>query len=111
MARQERRHRVFVVVDGSLEPGRQIAQAIHGQRQLAADYPELERKWFEHSNYIVVLSARDEDHLQEIALSVRLKGMQLSVWCEPDLGGRMTAIAAFEPAARLLSQLPLAGLL
>jgi len=99
---------VFVVVDGSLEPGRQIAQAVHGQRQLAADYPEIERQWFERSNYVAILSARDEEHLQALALAVRLKGLHLSVWHEPDLGDRMTAIAAFEPAARILSGLPLA---
>jgi hypothetical protein len=108
MSMTDRRYRVFVVVDGSLEPGRQITQAVHGQRQLAADYPEIERKWFERSNHVVVLSAKDGEHLQKLALAVRLKGMQLSVWREPDLGGRATAIAAFEPAARILFVIPLA---
>lgn len=108
MSRLEHRHRVFVVVDGSLEPGRQIAQAAHAQRQLVADYPDVERRWFEGSNHIVVLACESEDALQKLALAVRLKGMHLSVWLEPDLGNRMTAIAAFEPASRIFARLPLA---
>ena len=47
--------KLYVVVRADLSPGVQAAQALHAHRAFVAEYPEVERVWFETSNTISIL--------------------------------------------------------
>ena len=83
--------------------------AVNTVALIVDDQPILAASKINHAyEPVALLACESEDALQKLALAVRLKGMHLSVWLEPDLGNRMTAIAAFEPASRIFARLPLA---
>lgn len=100
--------RLYVVVDRTLAPGLQIAQAIHAARAFADRHPALEAAWFRASNTVAVLAARDEAHVRALLAEADGLGIPAAAFEEPDLHGRATA-AAFAPvalAARLCRGLP-----
>lgn len=103
--------KLYVVVRGDLDPGPQLAQAVHAMAQFSVVYPELTREWVVQSNYLVCLSAPDEGTLFELAAEASLgRGIKRVLVHEPDYGDELTAIA-FEPGEatqRLLASLPLA---
>jgi hypothetical protein len=77
---------------------------VHAALDLAASDPDLIEGWRRASNTVVLLAAADELALTwlyaagHVAVAVR----------EPDLGGRLTAVALAPAAYRLVSDLPLA---
>jgi len=85
--------RLYVVVDGTLAPGLQIAQAIHAARAFAAEHPEIEAAWFERSNTVAVLAVDGERSVIRVANEAAALDVPHSTFDEPDLLGRMTAIA------------------
>jgi hypothetical protein len=52
--------KLYLITRADLIPGSQAVQACHAARQFAADYPEIEREWFERSNYLAFLAVPDE---------------------------------------------------
>ncbi len=58
----------------------------------------------------MVLAARDEPHLLEVALDARHAGAVLVEFTEPDLDGQLTSVALFldECSAHVVRRLPLA---
>lgn len=79
-------------------------------RQFTADYPEIDREWFENSNYLVCLSVQDLPTLTQLFESAKALGLSATGFFEPDLNDELTAIAVApsDDARRLLSRLPLA---
>lgn len=102
--------RLYVVLDGTLPPGLQLSQALHAARAFAAAHPEREAAWYARSNTVAVLSAADGDALAALAQQARALDVPLATFREPDLGGRLTAIAVGPgaDAGRLCRGLPLA---
>lgn len=94
--------KLYVVVRNDLPPGLQTAQACHALREFAHRFPELDRRWFESSNNLVVLQVPTLGDLEGLVAI----GSLVAPFYEPDLGGELTA-AAFGDG-RLLSSLPLA---
>ena len=85
-------------------------QSIHALREFVNDHPDIDREWYSKSNYLGLLSVRDEYCLRELVSKACQFGIRCSVFREPDIGNQITAIA-LEPGPktkRLCSRLPLA---
>jgi peptidyl-tRNA hydrolase len=87
--------------------GQQAAQIIHAVVDYCSkhDYKE----WMEVSNYVVVLCAPDEEHLEKILEKAISRDLSVGFFREPDLDDQLTAIV-LEPGPRgrkLCSSLPL----
>lgn len=86
-----------------MTPGNQATQGIHAALQYAVEHPEETSKWYNESNYLVFLAARDKGELEVI----RDKYPCTETY-EPDFDGQpLTAIALIDDG-RGLSSLPLA---
>lgn len=93
-----------------LDPGYQAVQSMHALRQFTAEHPEVDREWFERSNYLGLLSVSDEIELKNLIERASLQGIRFSIFREPDIEDQITAIA-LEPgpkSKKLCSRLPLA---
>lgn len=102
--------KLYVIVRADLPPGLQIAQAIHAQREYAAQHAESERAWYRASNTVAVLAVADELHLRRLIAQAGFEGAKTAVFHEPDRADEMTA-AVVEPGPlghRLCRKLPLA---
>ena len=83
---------------------------MHALRQFTAEHPEVDRQWFEISNYLGLLSVANEQELHQLIEKARDLDIKLSVFREPDIDNQITAIA-LAPGVRskkLCSQLQLA---
>lgn len=89
--------KLTVVVRSDLSAGQQAVQAMHAQRQFAADHPDVERSWFEQSNTLALLCVADEEALCQVLRMASDRGIRCSIFREPDIGDRMTAIC-LEPS-------------
>jgi len=83
--------KLYVVVREDLPPGAQAVQAAHAMREFAAEHPEIEREWHEKSNTVVML-ATDEANLKYLLEQAKLRGVETSVFREPDLNNILTAV-------------------
>lgn len=93
-----------------LSPGQQAVQAAHALAEFCITYPVLASEWHSASNYLALLSVKDEMALTRLLSEVNCRGLKVVPFHEPDLGNSLTAIA-IEPgreARRLCSGLPLA---
>jgi peptidyl-tRNA hydrolase len=100
--------KIFLVTRGDLAPGVRAAQLCHALRQLAAEHPELDARWFAESNTLVLLEVSDEPALAALAVRARDDDIPVAAFHEPDLGGSLTAVALGPAARRLVRRLPLA---
>lgn len=85
--------KLYIVTRSDLEPGYQIAQSCHALRQFAHEHPELDREWFERSNYIACLSVGSEAELDALLMKAIDRQIPHSIFREPDIDDQMTAIA------------------
>jgi hypothetical protein len=74
------------------------------------DHPDIDMEWYSKSNYLGLLSVRDEYDLKELVSKACKFGIRYSVFREPDIGNQITAIclAPGPKTKRLCSRLPLA---
>jgi len=93
-----------------MSQGYQGVQSIHAAIQFAFEHPDINKEWFENSNYLGFLSVQDERELHSLIEEANKKNIKLSIFKEPDIDNQITAIAlAPSPdARRLCSRLPLA---
>jgi len=82
-----------VITRSDLNPGYQAVQSMHALRQFTAEHPEVDRLWFEQSNYLVLLSVSNEVELYNLMERAQSQGIQVSIFREPDIGDQITAIA------------------
>ncbi len=66
---------------------------MHALRQFTAEHPEIDRLWFEQSNYLGLLSVANEIELYNLVERAQSQGIQVSIFREPDVGDQITAIA------------------
>lgn len=98
------------MVRSDLNPGQQLAQAVHAALEFFHRHPFIATDWITLSNYLVVVNAPTEDHLHQLIDSASLTDVAAVAMREPDLNDQVTAVA-LQPglnARRLCSQLPLA---
>jgi len=101
--------KLFVVVRNDLEPGLQLAQAVHAAVKYALSHEDA-RRWHEESNNVAVLQVPDEAALKALTHQVltRDPSCLAVVFEEPDLDHQWTAAAFGGGAKKLLGSLPLA---
>lgn len=104
--------KMYVVVRSDLDFGSQLAQALHGRDEFIETHPEVNRTWRVRSNTIVVLHARDEDHILSLHGKACEWGIPCAVFREPDLGDQTTCLVLgpSDHTRRVTDKLPLATL-
>jgi len=55
--------KLYIVTRSDMSPGYQGVQSIHAAIQFGVEHPEIHKLWFESSNYLAWLAAKDEGHL------------------------------------------------
>lgn len=85
--------KLYVITRQDLEPGYQAVQSMHALRQFTAEHPEIDKLWFDNSNYLGLLSVEDEVALYKLTEEAQRLNIQFSIFREPDIGNQMTAIA------------------
>ena len=101
--------KLFVVVRNDLDPGLQLAQAVHAAVKYAL-FHEDARRWHVESNNVAVLQVPDEAALKALTQKVLIKdpGCLVATFEEPDLDHQWTAAAFGGGAKKLMGSLPLA---
>jgi hypothetical protein len=82
-----------VVVRKDLEPGLQMAQALHVAFVFAQEHPNETKQWMTDSNYIAALNSANEQELHQLIQEAMLQDILFSVFREPDINNEVTAIA------------------
>lgn len=85
-------------------------QSLHALQEFGIHHPEVTKEWYEKSNYLGLLSVKNENDLMVLFCKASSRGIRVAIFREPDIGDRVTAIA-LEPgpqSRRLCSSLPLA---
>jgi hypothetical protein len=93
-----------------LSVAQQAVQAIHAAIQFANEHFDINKRWFEQSNYLGLLSVNDEEELHKLIEKAIRNNIRLSIFKEPDIGNKVTAVA-LEPGPltkKLCSNLKLA---
>lgn len=101
----KRGDKLYLVTREDLPIGAQAVQAAHALRQFASEHPDVDREWFEKSNFLGLHTVIDEMHLISLRELALMKGLRVSSFREEDLGFQFTAVA-IEPgnAARALCE-------
>jgi hypothetical protein len=83
---------------------------MHALRQFTAEHPEIDKLWFEQSNYLGLLSVSNEKELMSLAEQATAHEIHFSIFREPDIDNEITAIALAPgpKSKKLCSRLPLA---
>lgn len=91
-----------------LHPGAQAVQAAHALADFAVEHPALFAEWHKH-NYLVFLSAADEQALVGIFDRALSLGVRVTAFREPDMDDALTAVclAPSQDTRRITSGLPL----
>lgn len=84
---------MYVITRQDISAGYQGVQAIHAAMQFAFEHPDINREWFEKSNYVGFLSAANEYELNFLIEKAKENEIAFSVFREPDIGDQITAIA------------------
>lgn len=93
-----------------LQPGLQAVQCSHVLAHFFDEHTQLVRAWCRDSDFLALLSVKDEDALVLLAHCLKVQRVRHSKFYEPDIGNELTAIA-IEPsdkAEKLTEKLPLA---
>jgi peptidyl-tRNA hydrolase len=101
--------KLFIVVRADLDPGLQMAQAVHAAVQWVIEGPDLSSIWHRKSNNVVVKHVPDEAALLALADKAEDRRCVVERFQEPDLANAVTAVAIVGTGANaLLRELPLA---
>ena len=93
-----------------LENGYQATQGMHAAFAFAMQHPDELKDWYENSEYLSFLAAKNEYELLCLFEKSQSFGIKCSLFREPDIGNQVTAIAleSCEKARKLCGSLPLA---
>ena len=100
--------KLYLVTRRNLLPGARAAQLCHALRAFVEEHPDVDRRWFERSNTLVLLEVDDEDALMRLAWQAVMTGVPWSLFREPDLDNAVTAVAIGPAGKALVRRLPLA---
>ncbi len=85
--------KLYLVTRKDIAPGYQAVQACHAMRQFTEDHPEIDQQWFKVSNYLCLLSVKNEEELYSLVCKAKSLDIKVSVFREPDIENQITAIA------------------
>jgi hypothetical protein len=99
-----------VITRRDIDSGYQGVQSIHAAIQFGQQYPDIYQDWYQKSNYLGWLSVDNERELMNLVEQAKAHDISVSVFKEPDIGDRITAIALApgQKSKKLCSRLPLA---
>jgi hypothetical protein len=86
-------------------------QSGHAAIDFQHQYPLDAKEWHTSSNYLVFLTVANEEELIKLISKAILTGIKHTIFREPDLGNKITAVAfeATDAARKLTSSCPLLG--
>lgn len=101
--------KLTVITRSDIDPGYQATQSVHAGIQFIFEHPDRAGPWYKDSNYLALLSAKDENHLKEIILDCHKHNIKHSVFTEPDIDNQITSVAIEpgEKTRKITSRLPL----
>lgn len=85
--------KLYLVTRKDISPGYQAVQSCHALRQFTAEHPEIDELWFKTSNYLCLLSVKNEEELYALVCKAKNNNIKVSVFREPDIDNQITAIA------------------
>jgi len=85
-----------------------MAQALHAFREFISEHKDLELEWYNNSNYIAILSAKNEDELIKLTVVVGKKELKFSIFRELDFNNEITAVVIEPKGRKITSNFPLA---
>lgn len=90
--------------------GQQASQLCHALRQFANDHSEIDKEWYNNSNYICLLSVKSENDLHILCEKAKNLEIAHSKFHEPDFDNALTAICLAPGALtkKIVSSLKLA---
>ncbi len=91
--------KLYLITRRDISPGYQAVQSCHAMRQFTEEHPEIDKEWFLRSNYLCLLSVKNEDELYDLVGRAKDQGIKVSIFREPDIGNEITAIA-IEPGQK-----------
>ncbi len=100
--------KLHLVTRADLSPGQQAVQAAHALREFSQHHPEEDRQWYEKSNTLALLAAKDERALLRLLSEAQARGIPCSGFREPDRDDELTAVAVGPTGKRLCRRFPLA---
>ena len=102
--------KLYVITRADLTFGQQASQLCHAMRQFTHEHPQMDKEWFENSNYICLLSVPNEEALSNLLNKAMQRNIACAHFNEPDLNNTLTAIclAPGAPSKKLVSNLKLA---
>ena len=106
-----REDKLYLVTHAQLSAGYQTAQIAHATADFIMNNPQLAKQWHTVSNSVIILEAKNAEHLSELQETAETRGIITTEFREPDLGDEITAVT-FAPGVatrKLLSSLPCAG--
>lgn len=93
--------KLYVVTRRDLDIGQQAVQSVHALREFVEHHPEEDRKWYEASNTIALLTVQDENELRRLLERAGERGIPYAAFREPDRANELTA-GALGPQAKKL---------
>jgi peptidyl-tRNA hydrolase len=100
--------KLYLVTRTDLSPGQRAVQAAHALRAFVEAHPDVDKEWYQNSNYLAILEVHGEPQLALLLKKARLRGFPASEFREPDRENELTAIALGPPAKAICRGLPLA---
>lgn len=89
----------------------QTVQSAHAAIDFQYQHPAEATNWFKNSNYLALLTVKDEESLKDLIIKATMRGIKHTIFREPDLDNQITAIAleAGVSSQKLTSSLQLLG--
>lgn len=100
-----------VITRRDLPVGTQATQAAHAAIDFQHEHIAESLEWHKSSNYLAILTVKDEQELIDLMVKVSLRGIKYTIFREPDLENQITAVAleATNASRKVTSSLPLLG--
>lgn len=76
-----------------MDSGAQAAQSCHCAFSFMEEHLDIARNWMYNSNYIAILACKNEQALLSLIDKAEKKGINFSVFFEPDFDNEITAVA------------------
>lgn len=110
MKKQINNQKLISVTRRDLSPGYQNVQSQHAVAEFILFNNEIAKEWFETSNSIISLAAKDQEDLFKLCTKLDKLGIVYRAFYEPDINNELTAVC-IQPtieARKVCSHYPLA---
>lgn len=100
--------KLYLVTRADLSAGQRAVQVAHALRAFVESHPDVDREWYQNSNYLALLEVPGEPQLARLLEKAQSRGLPASGFREPDRENELTAIALGPGAKKICRGLPLA---